>query len=209
MIRADTFFFLLFALVACGGSVAMVLARDVVRMATYLILALSGTAVLFFLAGAEFVGAVQLMVYVGGTLVLLVFGLMLTGAGGFSHLESGGGEWVAGLAVGGLLFAAIVGPVAGSVSDWSPQAVPAVAATSSAVVTSASAPAATGPARSPATELGAALVGVRADRLGKTPAAAAGRSGYLLPFELISLYLLAVLIGSAYLARAKRRKAGA
>ena len=36
---------------------------------------------LFFLAGADFVGAMQLMIYVGGTLVLLVFGVMLTARG--------------------------------------------------------------------------------------------------------------------------------
>ena len=36
--------------------------------------------------------------------------------------------------------------------------------------------------------------------------AAATRSGYLLPFEIVSVHLLAVLVGAAYLARAKRRK---
>ena len=33
---------------------------------------------LFFLAGADFIGAMQLLIYVGGTLVLLMFGVMLT-----------------------------------------------------------------------------------------------------------------------------------
>ena len=47
-------------------------------MAFYLVLSLGSTAGLFFLAGAEFVGAMQLMIYVGGTLVLLIFGVMLT-----------------------------------------------------------------------------------------------------------------------------------
>ena len=36
-----------------------------------------------------------------------------------------------------------------------------------------------------------------------------GFSGYLLPFEIVSVHLLVVLIGAAYLARAKRRRGGA
>ena len=48
------------------------------------------------------------------------------------------------------------------------------------------------------------LLGVRTDRLG--PAAAAPDvAGYLLVFEIISVHLLVVLVGAAYLARAKRR----
>ncbi|HEX3868882.1 MAG TPA: NADH-quinone oxidoreductase subunit J, partial [Pirellulales bacterium] len=73
-INWHSFFFLLFALVACGFAVAVVLSTNIVRMALYLILSLGATAGLFFLAGADFVAAMQLMIYVGGTLVLLVFG---------------------------------------------------------------------------------------------------------------------------------------
>ena len=49
---------------------------------------------LFFLAGADFLGAVQLMVYVGGTMVLLVFGVMLTARGPFVSMKTGGGQWI-------------------------------------------------------------------------------------------------------------------
>ncbi|NBW85479.1 MAG: hypothetical protein EBR23_01265 [Planctomycetia bacterium] len=50
-----------------------------------------------------------------------------------------------------------------------------------------------------------ALLGTRVD---EPPAGAPGgaRSGYLLPFEIVSVHLLVVLVGAAYLARAKRRK---
>jgi NADH:ubiquinone oxidoreductase subunit 6 (subunit J) len=44
-------------------------------MAFYLVRSLAATAGLFFLAGADFVGAMQIMIYVGGTLVLLFFGV--------------------------------------------------------------------------------------------------------------------------------------
>ncbi len=72
-------------------------------MAFYLILSLGAAAGLFFLAGAEFLGAVQLMVYVGGTLVLLVFGVMLTARGPLVSLRTGGGQWIMALLAGGAL----------------------------------------------------------------------------------------------------------
>ena len=56
---------------------------------------------MFFLAGAEFLGAMQLMLYVGGTLVLLVFGVMLTARSNFIRMKTGGGEWILALFVGG------------------------------------------------------------------------------------------------------------
>ena len=49
-------------------------------------------------------------------------------------------------------------------------------------------------------------MGVRADQLDQPdPVAPRGMSGYLLAFEIISVHLVVVLIGAAYLARAKRR----
>ena len=57
-----------------------------------------------------------------------------------------------------------------------------------------------------ATPLGLALMGVRVDRLDPAtpPSRSAGMAGYLLVFEIISVHLLVVLVGAAYLARAKR-----
>ncbi|MBM4022502.1 MAG: NADH-quinone oxidoreductase subunit J, partial [Planctomycetes bacterium] len=178
-------FFLLFAGIACGFAVAVVAADNVVRMALYLVLSLAATAGLFLLAGAEFLGAMQLMIYVGGTLVLLVFGVMLTAQGPLVTLASAGGD----RALAGVVGAALLGMLvlAGlSVPAWRQPA-------SGAVVEPAAAP------------LGMALVGVRVDD--PTANAPAGvRPGYLLPFEIVSVHLLVVLVGAAYLARAKRRK---
>ena len=56
------------------------------------------------------------------------------------------------------------------------------------------------------TPIGLGLLGARVDRLHPGPAALkSGMSGYLLPFELVSVHLLVVLVGAAYLARTKRR----
>src|SRR3954470_12854834 len=92
-----SFFFLLFAGIACAFAVAVVITPNIVRMAFYLVLSLAATAGLFFLAGADFVGAMQIMIYVGGTLVLLVFGVMLTSQDRFISMRTSTFElWMAG-----------------------------------------------------------------------------------------------------------------
>jgi NADH:ubiquinone oxidoreductase subunit 6 (subunit J) len=103
-INWHSFFFMLFAALACGFAVAVVAAENVVRMALYLVLSLGATAGLFFLAGAEFVGAMQLMIYVGGTLVLLVFGVMLTAQAPFVSIKGSGRDKVVAGVVGAVEF---------------------------------------------------------------------------------------------------------
>jgi NADH-quinone oxidoreductase subunit J len=185
-INWHSFLFLLFAVAACGFAVAVVAADNVVRMAFFLVLSLGSTAGLFLLAGAEFVGAMQLMIYVGGTLVLLVFGVMLTAQSPLVAIASSGSDRVIAGVVGTALLAALL-LAAFSVPAWQ---LPA-----SGVI-----------AEPAATPLGMALVGVRVDQSLETGEAGAGKGGYLLPFEIISVHLLVVLVGAAYLARAKRRK---
>ena len=183
-------FFLLFSLVACGFSVAVVLTSNVVRMAFYLIIALAATSGLFFLAGADFVAAMQLMIYVGGTLVLLIFGVMLTAKGPFITMKTSAGEWILAAFVGGSLLVVLLSAAA-SVGAWN---------TSREIAPEA---------QVTATRLGMALMGARVDTLTETdPVQRAGMSGYLLPFEIVSMHLLVVLIGAAYLARPKKRLRG-
>jgi len=187
-----SFFFLLFAGVACAFALAVVFSRNIVRMAFYLVLSLGATAGLFFLAGAEFVAAMQLLIYVGGTLVLLVFGVMLTSQAPFISMRTPGGEWILSMIVGGSLLAVLI-PIALSVDQWHglPRSEVNKEGTPSA------------------TRLGLGLVGGRVDHLEQPdPELRRGMSGYLLPFEIVSVHLLVVLIGAAYLARAKRRRPG-
>ena len=47
----------------------------------YLLMSLIGTAGLYFTLGADFLGATQLVVYVGGVVILMLFAVMLTGGG--------------------------------------------------------------------------------------------------------------------------------
>jgi len=182
--------FLLFAILACVFSLLMLFTSNIVRMAFYLTLALGATAGLFMLAGAHFVGVMQLMIYVGGTLVLLIFGVMLTAQEGFITMKTRSGDWVLAVIAGGallflLIFAALYIPGA----DQAAAAQAAVTADDSQVTT----------------PLGLALIGVRVDRMSEMDGTLRrGLSGYLLPFEIISVHLLVVLIGAAYLARARR-----
>jgi NADH-quinone oxidoreductase subunit J len=190
----------LFWLVAglTGGSALMVvLTQNIVRAAAWLLFALGGTAGVFFLLGADFIGATQLLVYVGGTLVLVVFGVMLTAAGPFITMKSSAGEWAVGILVGAMLYGVIAFAVMSNTA-WSQE---------KEVV-------ADKPATSPETAvLGLALTNVtEASPDAKVTGLPDGKSmkrepvGYLLPFEIVSVHLLVVLLGAAYLARAKRRR---
>ena len=186
-----SFFFLLFSLVACGFAVGVLLAQNIVRMAFYLVLSLAATAGLFFLAGADFVGAMQLMIYVGGTLVLLIFGVMLTSQDRFIEMKTWAGDWVKAFLAGGAMLFILIS-AATSVPAW--QGLDRAEAEAVSVSKTA-------------TPLGMGLLGARVDRFDQPDAARrAGMSGYLFQFEIVSVHLLVVLIGAAYLARAKRRR---
>ena len=190
-INWHSFLFLVFGLAACGFALGVALSSNIVRMAFYLVVSLAATSGLFFLAGADFVAAMQLMIYVGGTLVLLIFGVMLTAKGPFITMRTSAGEWILGAIVGGSLLVVLIS-AATNVSAWrTPLERPAQAQVS-------------------ATRLGMALLGARVDKLEEIdPAERAGASGYLLPFEIVSVHLLVVLVGAAYLARPKKRIRGA
>jgi NADH-quinone oxidoreductase subunit J len=196
-------FYLLAGLTAVSA-VAVVVAQNIVRAATWLLFALAGTAGIFFLLGADFLGAAQLLIYVGGTLVLVVFGVMLTAQGPFINLRISAAEWAISFGVGLLLY--------GVLAVCLLQVDPPIDST---LVPDESRPAPGQPGRSlvGSKHLGAAMLGDR----NATPDAkltGAGALGgqdrtkmqYLLPFEIVSVHLLVVLVGAAYLARAKRKR---
>src|SRR5262245_41593154 len=151
-----------------------------------------------FLLGSDFVGATQLLVYVGATLVLVVFGVMLTAQGPFISMKTGAAEWAMSTLVGLLLFGTLAAAIASK-----PMQFPGEVSE-------------TGQEMTRTTTLGMALLGDEK----ATPATSLtdGKGGsaglrtpmsYLLPFEIVSVHLLVVLIGAAYLARAKRRRKAA
>jgi NADH-quinone oxidoreductase subunit J len=72
--------FWLFAAVMGVSAIRVVTTRNVVHAALYLVVTLFGAAIMYVLLFAEFVAWVQVLVYVGAIVVLLLFGLMLTRA---------------------------------------------------------------------------------------------------------------------------------
>ena len=72
--------FVVLALVGTVAAVRVVTARNVVRAALYLVATLGSVGAIYLLLGAEFVGWVQILIYVGAIVILFLFGLMLTKA---------------------------------------------------------------------------------------------------------------------------------
>jgi len=176
--------------IACAA-LGVVFSRNIVRAAVWLLFTLIGVSFLYFLLGFEFLGTAQLIVYVGGTMVLVVFGVMLTAQGPFLQLRTKRIEWVFAILVGGALFGLLA---KASLDLATPQ-------TKNENI----------PGISP---LGLAFLGV--DAVSPTVPMSGFPDGreapkrtansYLLPFEIVSVHLLVVLIAAAYLARAKRKR---
>src|SRR4029450_3059688 len=70
--------FYIFAAITVGSAAVVVLARSLIYNAFALLFTFFGVAGLYVLLGADFLAATQLLIYVGGILVLLLFGVMLT-----------------------------------------------------------------------------------------------------------------------------------
>jgi hypothetical protein len=132
------------------------------------------------------------LIFVGGTLVLLFFGVLLTALAQFIEMRTRGGEWVLAAIVGGslltvLLFTAL------AVSAWGRPSDEYLASIAKIDVEGDS------------TALGAGLLGLRPDKLAQqNEQLRRGMSGYFFQFEIVSMHLLVVLIGAAYLARARQ-----
>jgi len=99
--------FFLFAAIALGGALNLLFQRHPINSALSLILVMMSLAVLYLLLGAEFVAAVQILVYAGAIMVLFVFVIMLLNAGEEERSRTSRVAYLAGvpgaLAVLGLL----------------------------------------------------------------------------------------------------------
>ncbi|HYY43398.1 MAG TPA: NADH-quinone oxidoreductase subunit J [Pyrinomonadaceae bacterium] len=84
----ESVFFWVFAVAAMIAALLTVLAKNAVHSALFLISTLISVAALFILLGAEFIAGVQILVYVGGVMVLFLFVIMLVNV----SAEERGGE---------------------------------------------------------------------------------------------------------------------
>ncbi|WP_018564756.1 NADH-quinone oxidoreductase subunit J [Streptomyces sp. PsTaAH-124] len=88
--------FLLVGIATSGAALLTVTTRQLVHAALWLVVALGGLAVEYLLLTAEFIAWVQVLIYVGSVVVLLLFGLMLTKAPiGRSADADSGNRWAA------------------------------------------------------------------------------------------------------------------
>src|ERR687883_336430 len=78
-------FFWVFAIAALVAALLTILARNAVHSALFLISTLVSVAALFILLGAEFIAGVQILVYVGGVMVLFLFVIMLVNVSAEEH----------------------------------------------------------------------------------------------------------------------------
>ncbi|MFH9616753.1 NADH-quinone oxidoreductase subunit J [Streptomyces pratensis] len=88
--------FLLVGIATLGAALITVTTKQLVHAALWLVVALGGIAVEYLLLTAEFIAWVQVLIYVGSIVVLLLFGLMLTRAPiGRSPDADSGNRWIA------------------------------------------------------------------------------------------------------------------
>ncbi|MEU0738389.1 NADH-quinone oxidoreductase subunit J [Streptomyces sp. NPDC006134] len=156
--------FLLVGLVTFGAAIVTVTTKQLVHAALWLVVALGGLAVEYLLLTAEFIAWVQVLIYVGSVVVLLLFGLMLTRAPiGRSPDADSGNRWAA-LTVAVAAAAALVWVVVDAFrTTWIDL---------------------DGPAAGSTQVTGASLF-----------------QNWVLPFEALSVLLLAALVGAIVLSR--------
>lgn len=159
-----------FGLLAWACALLAVTSRHVVHAALWLVAALGSLAGVYLTLGAEVVALVQLLVYVGAVVVLVLFALMLTRAPiGLHHdLDAPAGQRLAAAAAGVGVAGLIGGTLYAAVGDTT--ITPDLA-------------------RGSARPLGEAVFG-----------------GWLLPFELLSVLLLAALIAALAVSRGDRQR---
>ena len=192
----EPFIFWLFAAIVTAGAVGVVAMRQPVHSAICLLLSFLGVAGLFVLAHAEFLAAVQILVYAGGIMVLFLFTIMLVNvrrAAGEPYVHTQAG---AGLLVGLLLLAIVGGTVVASsrvrgLSGTDDLADPALLQTTSITRTVTR------------VEDGKRVTGPVTEVVtGNSQAVAWGLyRDYLLPFEVASVFLLVAMIGAVVLGK--------
>lgn len=162
--EAANWVFLLIALPTVFGAWRTVSSNNIVRAVLYLVVALAGTAAMFLILGAAFIGLTVVLVYIGAVIILFLIGIMITRAplGVEAKLSHGREARLSAALLSFILFAVIMWAVADAFGMSKIQ-----------------------PFEPTAT---ADIANLLFDR-------------FLIPFEVVSLVLLAALIGGIVLAR--------
>jgi NADH-quinone oxidoreductase subunit J len=201
----ESVFFWVFALAALVAALLTVMAQNAVHSALFLISTLVSVAALFILMGAEFIAGVQILVYVGGVMVLFLFVIMLVNVGAeerrSENLFNSTRQVNASLAVLLLFVLGLIYAINQSGASFRPDggaSQPGVAAEQQAQ-------------QRAARERRLRLAETRTTRISRDTEAV-GASLYRyggLPFEIASVLLLVAIVGSVLLARTAKQEAAA
>jgi NADH:ubiquinone oxidoreductase subunit 6 (subunit J) len=102
-----TIVFFIFAIISIAAAWGVVTSRNIVHSAFYLALSFSGVAVLYILMNADFLAAVQLLVYTGAVSIMVVFAVMLTLRSDICDSNPDNRKWGMGAIISALVFAVI------------------------------------------------------------------------------------------------------
>ncbi|MCM2315718.1 MAG: NADH-quinone oxidoreductase subunit J [Thermoanaerobaculia bacterium] len=179
--------FMIVGTIAIASSILVVSMRNPVHSALFLLLTFLCVAIFFVMLGAEFVGAVQVLVYAGGIMVLFLFVVMLINVKALPTERVFTPGSIGGVMMGILLFL-ILAIVLGS-GKWSPRVnEPDNVRSTTTVVTA------------PVTDAGGVTVQTETSEttvVGNSEAVGmALYRDYLVPFEVASLFLLVAMIGA-------------
>jgi NADH-quinone oxidoreductase subunit J len=175
---AQNIFFYAIAATMVGAAVVVVTSRNVVHSALALIVVFGGVAAQFVILAAEFVAVTQVLVYIGAIMVLMLFGIMLTRAKIGRDPDMTNDHWWVGIITAVLL----VGVMGYALIDYF------------------------GDDPLPADRRIATVNAVDGANTGSNTATVSDAifSQYLIPFEVISVLLLAALVGAIVIARKDR-----
>ena len=112
-----TVVFFVFAILAVASAWGVVTSKNIMHSALYLALSFAGVAVLYVLMNADYLAAVQLLIYTGGIAIMVVFAIMLTLRGEICDSNPENSVWGWGALVSALMFIMIALVVFTNV-DW-------------------------------------------------------------------------------------------
>ena len=164
--------FYLISAIIIAGALAMIMSRSLVRSVIWMVVSFVGVGALFVLLEAEFIAAVQILVYAGGIVILFLFVIMLVNLDELQRMEQLHRQWLPAVLLVCVLLAEL------GFMMWS-----------GARDTVAPLP----------DQLDAALRSVRdgnIETIGNFL-----YTDYILPFEMVSMLLLVAMIGAIYLAK--------
>lgn len=169
--------FVILAVVVLGSAIMSVVTKSIMRAATWLLFVLFGIAGFYFLLDYTFLGAAQISIYAGGITIMYIFAIQLVSKRSLQNLVA---RFRGVRVVQGLLLAVVGLVVVGLILLKNQFIETAISASNPDIEV-------------PMKQVGQAMV-------------SSGKYGYVLPFEFISVFLLACIVGGVMIARKEDKK---